>query len=158
MYDNTQINFVKCLYLYSNHYFCIQKIIIGMYVGKYLGVSKWRKPFYLNKYFFLLRRIIIERKYRLMKSSSSFQVCLGFYVPLEKVSLIWRRHHDRRRASNVDLCSALMAIEQSGFFSEPHLLWHETSAYNGHLRGPVTLTPNAERFVVELSLTDLTTY
>ena len=90
MYDNTQINFVKCLYLYSNHYFCIQKIIIGMYVGKYLGVSKWRKPFYLNKYlnkyFFLLRRIIIERKYRLMKSSSSFQVWWAF-------TSHWRKYH-----------------------------------------------------------------
>ena len=28
---------------------------------------------------------------------------------------------------------------------------------NGHLRGPVTLTPNAERFAVELSLPVLTT-
>ena len=27
-------------------------------------------------------------------------------------SLIWRRHHYRRRAANSDLCSALMAIEQ----------------------------------------------
>ena len=26
------------------------------------------------------------------------------------------------------------------FFSVPHLLWHGASAYNGHLRGPVTLT------------------
>ena len=25
------------------------------------------------------------------------------------------------------------------FFSVPHLLWHVTSVYNGHLRGPVTL-------------------
>ena len=33
---------------------------------------------------------------------------------------------------------AIMAIEQWGFFSMPHLLWHGTSVYNGHLRGPVT--------------------
>ena len=39
------------------------------------------------------------------------------------------------------LCSALMAIEQWGFFSVPFLLWHGASVYNGHLRGPVTLTP-----------------
>ena len=28
------------------------------------------------------------------------------------------------------LCSALMAIEQWGFFSVPHLLWHGASVYN----------------------------
>ena len=39
-------------------------------------------------------------------------VCSGFIVPLENVSLIWRRHHCRRRCANFDLCSALMAIEQ----------------------------------------------
>ena len=39
-----------------------------------------------------------------------------------------------------------MAIEQWGFFSVPHLLWHGSSVYNGHLRGPVTLTYIAERF------------
>ena len=55
------------------------------------------------------------------------------------------------------LFSALMAIEQWGFFSVPHLLWHKTSVYNGHLRGPVTLTPVAERLAVESSLPVLTT-
>ena len=45
-----------------------------------------------------------------------------------------------------------MDIEQWGFFSVPHLLWHVASIYNGHIRGPVTLTPIAERLVVELSL------
>ena len=45
-----------------------------------------------------------------------------------------------------------MAIEHWGFFSVPHLLWHGASVYNGHLRGPVILTPIAERFKVELSL------
>ena len=34
---------------------------------------------------------------------------------------------------------ALMAIEQWGFFSVPHLLWHWAYVYNGHLRGPVIL-------------------
>ena len=51
-------------------------------------------------------------------------VWLGFYVPLENFSLIWRRHNYRWRAANFDLCSALMAIEQWEFFSMPHLLWH----------------------------------
>ena len=43
------------------------------------------------------------------------------------------------------------------FFSVPHLLWHRACIYNGHLRGPVTLSLNAERLVVELSLPVLTT-
>ena len=34
----------------------------------------------------------------------------------------------------------------------PHLLCHGASVYNGHLRGPVTLTPIAERLAVKVSL------
>ena len=51
-----------------------------------------------------------------------------------------------------------MAIEQWEFFNVPHLLGHEASVYNGHLRGPVTLTSIAERLAVELSLPVMTTY
>ena len=40
----------------------------------------------------------------------------------------------------------------SEFFSVPHLLWHGASVYNGHLRRPVALIPNAERLAVELSI------
>ena len=79
---------------------------------------------------------------------------LGVLIPL---SLIWRRHHDRWSAANFDLCSALIAIERWGFFSIPHLLWHGASVYNGHLRGPVTLTPFAELLAVELPLPVFTT-
>ena len=68
----------------------------------------------------------------------------------EYVSLIWRHNHCRCRPANFDLCTVLMAIEQWGLFSVPHLLCHGGSVYNGHLRGPVTLTPIAERSVVEL--------
>ena len=86
-----------------------------------------------------------------------FRFCLGFYVRLENFSLIWRRHHYWRRAAKFDLCSTLMAIEQWGFFSGSHLLWHGASVYNGHLRGPVTLTLLAEGLVVELSIPVFTT-
>ena len=67
-------------------------------------------------------------------------ICLGFFVPLENFSLIWRLHHYRLRTANFDQCLALMAIEQWVFFSMPHLLWHGASVYNGHLREPVTHT------------------
>ena len=84
-------------------------------------------------------------------------VCLWVFVPFESFSLIWRRHNCRWRAANFYLCSALMAIEQWGFFSVPHVMWHGASVYYGHLRGHVTLTPVAERLAVELSLPVFTT-
>ena len=56
-------------------------------------------------------------------------------------SLIWNCHNSEWKAPNFDLFSALRAIEQQGFYSVQYLLWHGTSVYNGHLRGPVTLTP-----------------
>ena len=80
-------------------------------------------------------------------------ICLGLFVQIKIFLLIWRRHHDRWRAANFDLCTALMVIEQWGFFRVPHLLWHGGSVYNSHFRGHVTLIPNAERLTVELSLT-----
>ena len=43
-------------------------------------------------------------------------------------------------------------IEQWGFFSVPHLVWHGASVYKGHIRGPVTLIPIAERLAMMLSL------
>ena len=51
-------------------------------------------------------------------------VCLVFFVPLENFSLIRRRYHYRWRSANFDLCPALMAIEQWGFYIVSHLLWH----------------------------------
>ena len=79
-------------------------------------------------------------------------VCLEFFVPLENFSLVRRRYHDQYSAANFELCPVLMAIEQWGFFSVPHLLWQGASVHNGHLRGPVTLTPIADCLAVELSL------
>ena len=76
-------------------------------------------------------------------------VCSGVFVP--SFSPMWRRHHYRWRTTNFDLYSALMAIEQWGFFNVPHLL-HGASVYNGHLRRPVGLTPVVERLALELSL------
>ena len=51
------------------------------------------------------------------------------HFPLENFSLIGRRH----RAANLDLCSALMAIEQRGILNVPHLLFHGPTLYNGHI-------------------------
>ena len=59
----------------------------------------------------------------------------GVFVPLKNYSLIWRRYHYWWRATNLDIYSALMAIEQWEFFyNVPHVLWHGPTFYNGHLR------------------------
>ena len=41
--------------------------------------------------------------------------------------------------------------------SEGSLAWHGESVYNGNIRGPVTVTPTAERLAVELLLPVFTT-
>ena len=88
---------------------------------------------------------------KLLRRNVYLLVFFFFLVPLN-FSFIWRRHHSRWRAANIDHCSALMAIEQWGFFNVQRQLWHGTSVYNGHLRGTVTLTPIAEHLAVKLSL------
>ena len=44
------------------------------------------------------------------------------------------------RVANFYLVSAFMGIEQWVYLSVPHLLWHQASVENDHLRVPVTLT------------------
>ena len=61
-------------------------------------------------------------------TTERYIVCLGFFVPLETVSPIWIRHH-----------------------------YHTLTLNNCHLRGPVTITPVAERLAMEPSLPVLTT-
>ena len=126
-------------------------------LGIWNGLCRWRKSKTYKS------TSVVKKGKQLHKEIDNFNskmtdlfVCL--FVPLENFSLIWRRHHCRRRAANFDLCSALMAIEQWGFHNFPHPLRHGPTVYNGHLRGPVTLTPVAERLAVELSLPVLTTW
>ena len=80
-------------------------------------------------------------------------VCLGFFVSDDNFSFIWRRYRYRWNVANLDLRSALMAIEQLGVLGVPHLLLHGTSVYNSHLRGLLTLTHVVERLAVDRSVT-----
>ena len=105
-----------------------------------------------KKYF-----IFFNRNFQTFFTISTFDFVFFLFLPLANFSLIWKRHHYKWRASNFDLSLTLMATEQWLFFSVPHLLWHGASVYNGHLRGPVTLTHTAERFALELSLPVFTT-
>ena len=72
-------------------------------------------------------------KFSINNSFASLFVYLRFIVPLENFPLIWIRRHSRWRGANLDLNLALMAIEQWGFYSVPHLMWHGATVYNGHL-------------------------
>ena len=113
-------------------------------------------------------KIILEGSFNCVRQNYISQIrvwvwrvlfaCWTFYVQLEKFSLIWRSHYNWWRATNFDLYSTLMAIEQWGFFKVSHLLWHELTLYNGHVQEPVILTPTAEPLAVELSLPVLKTY
>ena len=88
-----------------------------------------------------------------VKAKSTF-VCVGFLVPLENFSLIWRRHHCLWRARNL---TNARHSGPWGFLNVPQHLWHGLYVYDGHLRGSSTLTPIAERIAVELSLPVFTT-
>lgn len=58
---------------------------------------------------------------------------LGILVPpgnFSLISLTWRRHYNRGRATNFDLYSAFMAIELWRFFSVLHLLWYRLTLCN----------------------------
>ena len=104
-------------------------------------------------------RVSFIRLFRyLCRCMSGFVELFVCFILLKNVSVIWKCHHYRWRASNFDLYSALIGIDQWMFLSVPHLLWHGSSVYNGHHREPVTLAPLAERFAVDLSLPVLTTY
>ena len=126
--------------------FVVRQVLkISQYFFKYLGIearlsiSYWghltkeiipasfqalKTPNYI---FYDLNSCII----RLRSSRTTIQLlislfgCLGFFVPLENFSLIWKRHHYWWMSANFGLCSALMAIEQCGFFSVLHLMWHD---------------------------------
>ena len=99
-----------------------------------------------NHVMYFADKLILKRKIQ-SRFNSDMVFIKGFVVPFKNFSLIWRCHHYRWKTANFNLIvfSALIAIEQWGFFSVPRLLWHGTSVYNGHLWGPLTLTPVAER-------------
>ena len=81
------------------------------------ATQKWVRGLNLQKDFATILNVYI-----MLIFAKSLFVFLGVFVPLENFLLLWSCHHYRWRAANFDLCSAIMAIEQWGFFSVPHLL------------------------------------
>ena len=98
-------------------------------------------------------------QYRQFWKRKGFLFCfLWGFRPTRNFFTQRRLHHCHWEAANFDVSWALVAIEQWGLVRVPHLLWHGAFVYNGHLRGPVTLTPTAERLAVDMSLPVFTTY
>ena len=109
-----------------------------------------------NAYFDNVGMLGPSSKPCLVNAERDSQNLIVLFVCVFTYSLLWKRHHYRWRAANIDLYSALMAIEQWGLFSVPDLQWHGASV---HLRGPVTLARTCFRaLAVKLSLLVLTTY
>ena len=83
----------------------------------------------------------------------SLFVSLGFIVPLENFHSFGDVTIAGESVQILTCARHSWPLSSEGwFFSMPHLLWHEASVHNGHLRGPETLKPIAERVALELSL------
>ena len=63
-------------------------------------------------------------------SWSMFACLFGVFAPLENFHSYRDDTITGEGLQNVDLCPALMAIEQWGFLSVPHLLWNMASVYD----------------------------
>ena len=103
-------------------------------------MTQRNSPRVLMQYHCFVIRVLVKRRTENgMKREKYFVFfVLGFFVPLENFSLIWRRN--RWRAANFDLCSALMATDQWRLFSMPQPTVTRRIRYYSHLRGPVTHT------------------
>ena len=127
----------------------VSYFLLHVYMYTWPGILLW----YVTDNFW---SIILTGLFLLIHTSSLFTLfdpyvpCYLFVVfhPTREFFIHWGLHHYRWRAAKFDLCLALIANEQWGFFSVLLLLGHGASVCNGHLRGPVTLKPIAERLAV----------
>ena len=117
-----------------------------MYVAVVFISIICNKSLYNNRMWILLRNlfqsislVLIYLPFIFFYKIYSLFICLGFIVPFENFSLIWRRHHYRWIAWNFDVYLPPMTSEQWGYFVVPQLLWHGASVYNGHLLPSVWL-------------------
>ena len=138
-----KVKFIDFFHVFISDLYLLLALTLAYHIW-HMGLSPWEN---------VLCTFMILIRPRTLTSMSNFKgfydMALFVYLKiiglLENFSLVWRRRHCRWKAVNFDLCLALMAIEQWGFFSVPHLLWHGAFVYDGHLQGPVTLTAIAER-------------
>jgi hypothetical protein len=62
---------------------------------------------------------------------------------LKNLLLIWKRHHCRGSAAKFRPLVALRALEQSGIFIVPHMLWHGALVFPVSSEGPPIQSPRA---------------
>ena len=104
-----------------------------------------------NLFFPFVRRPKILKNFYSPTPNRFPSFCLvGLFVQLENFSLIWRHHYCRWRDVIFYLCSTLMAIYHWRFFNVQDILWRGVFVYNGHLWGPVIVTPIPECLAVGL--------
>ena len=72
-----------------------------------------------------------------IRNTEYFVYFIEKFISLKKPKII-----EKEVTINCWWRTALMAIEQWGFFNVQHPLRHGPTVYNGHLRGPLTLTPS----------------
>ena len=91
-----------------------------------------------------------------MKWLNDLFVCFGVYHPTQEI--LTHMETSPLPLKSCKFWPMLGTHGHWGFFSVPHLLWQGASVYNGHLRGPKTLTPVAGHLAVKLSLPVFTTW
>ena len=79
----------------------------------------------------------IKLSYKTQRITFSIMFVLAFFVPLENFHSFEEVTIASEGLLILTYARHLWQLSR-GFFSVPHLLWHETSVYNGHLRGPLT--------------------
>ena len=114
----------------------------------------WRKQYQEQFRVFFLCSIVKSRIFRKNRK-------LGFKAGIGSVKL--NSSHSRMFHSYVDVtingedCKFSPILDPHGYWAVSHLLTYGAFVYIGHLWGPVTFTPVAERLALELSLPFFTT-
>ena len=126
---------------YSNQFYCTSNIIIWIHQHKY-----FQKELKCNRLWALLKLLCIFLRYMFVCLFGVFRPTREFFThSLVTGCKFWPMLGPD--------CHLAVRV-----FSVSHLLWHGTSVYNWLSPRTVTLTPNAERLAVELSLPVLTTW
>ena len=97
------------------------RALIAIMAGTGIGVGKSQKKTFLMRPSMPICRCIFHYPWLSRMLLLAMHCNRQLWWPEQSKPASTRRHHYR------------------------HLLWHVASIYNGHLRGPVTLTPIAER-------------
>ena len=71
---------------------------------------QYLNPKYLDPLLIIIISFFLLTSLNELPCIQNLPVCFGDFVPLDKFSLIWRRHHYRERGADYDQYSALIAM------------------------------------------------